>query len=146
MTDKAATNPSSAKTALRLLAGSNNPIWIKAWGVSFNDATASDLPTVVELLYESVASTPTGTTGVATDYRNDGGTSAVTLTNALHCSAEGSPTLVQLDTMSIPTTSGTVMWYPLGSEIKIPVSKGFRIRLTGPASTPTCNVFAIWEE
>lgn len=135
----------TAKTMLRLLAGSADPVTIISWWVWNDDTTAADKPIKVEILSETTTSAPTGTSVTPVDMTQIGSGTAGAAVLA-NCSAEGTPTVATVENHLVPAGGGLVIQYPLGREITVPVSKGFRIRVTTVSATANLTYGVEWEE
>jgi hypothetical protein len=148
----AVTTGTAIKTMLQVTAGANNPLRVKAWGISF-DGSAAGTPIACELL-------TTGTVGatvtdyVANDVQPWTQTTAVpvsTISLATDASgytatAEGSITATRhFDLQFVAPTNQYVMMFPLGEEPVVKQSDKLRIRVDAAAAV-NCYCWVRWEE
>lgn len=148
----AVTTGTAIKTLLQVEAGANNPLKIKAWGISFDGASANT-PIKCELLTTGTVSA-TVTAHVAAGvqpYQESGPTPASTVSlgtaaTGYTATAEGSVAATKhLDLQFIAPTSQYVMMWPLGDEPIVEAADNLRIRVTaGTAVNAYCWVR--WEE
>lgn len=135
----------TAKTMLRIAAGTNDPVTIIGWWIWFDSVASTDKPIKVEILQETAVSAPTGTAVTPVDMTQSfGGTAQATVLAA--CTAEGTPTVTALESHMIPATSGIYVQYPLGREPIVPGAKAFRIRVTAVTNTVNVSYGIEWEE
>jgi hypothetical protein len=136
------------KTLVQVATPSTCPIVIVAWGISF-DGSAAATPGKCELLQTDVAGT--GGTSLTPTLWGDPNTPAALCVGAtnLTCfgpSAEGTITATRVfDAQLIAPTVGYSMWYPLGYQPWVPVSKYLRIRVTFGTGV-NAYPWIIWEE
>lgn len=130
----------SAKTVVSLITGSTISALIA--GLTFSsDATVTTGQYLVELVL--FGTDGTGTSGTPVKY---GATQdAVVSTTKTNYSAEPTSATV-IDAFWLPTTSMTQMLWPLGRELKVPVSKVLGVRVTAPSGTPNVRATLIFEE
>lgn len=132
----------TAKTVVNVIAGANSLFRITEMSVSFDGATATGVPAIVDLFYctQAGAGTP-GTTPSPTQIR--GATRTVQATGGLAYSAE--PTVITaLKSWFVPVFNGTfVLQFPLGREPEqIVTLDAYGLRITAPA---VVNVIAYLE-
>lgn len=143
------------KTMLQVKAGANNPLRVKAWGISF-DGSAAATPIKCELVETDVSASGL-TAHVAAGvqpYQDTLGTAAVSTvslgTNATGYPSgavtEGSTTASKTyDLQFIAPTSQYVMLWPLGDEPWLRPGKNLRIRATAGAAV-NAYCWIRWDE
>jgi hypothetical protein len=77
-----------AKTALNVIAGANQNIAVKAWGVSFDGATGTATPATVELMQSTQAGAGTGAASPPAPVQLNGRTLSAQFTTAHNFTAE----------------------------------------------------------
>lgn len=126
----------TAKTVLNAVAAANLPIKLKAFTVSFDSATATAVPALVELCQSDQGTT--GTVGsTPTAVRKSGPVRTVGFTFGANYSAEPA-TLSAVWACYVPVFNGTFSYvFPLGDEPDCSVSgttEGLALRVTAPAT------------
>lgn len=148
----AVTTGTAIKTMLQVKPGTNNPIWIKAWGISF-DGSAAATPVACELLSTgTVAATVTAHVAAGVQPWQPGGVvpvSTVSLSTSATgytASAEGTITESRhYDLQYIAPTNQYVMLWPLGDEPMVDAGDLLRVRVTaGTAVNAYCWIR--WDE
>ena len=148
----AVTTGTAIKTMLQVLPGANNPIWIKAWGISF-DGSAAATPIACELMTTgTIAATVTAHAAAGVQPWQPGGVvpvSTVTLSTTgtgYTSSAEGTITASKtFDLQFIAPTNQYVMMFPLGDEPMVKAADVLRIRLDATAAV-NCYCWIRWDE
>lgn len=148
----AVTTGTAIKTLLQVKPGTNNPVWIKGWGISF-DGSAAATPIKCELLSTgTVAATVTAhvasgvqpwqPAGVLPASTVDLGTAATGYT----ATAEGTITESRhYDLQHIAPTNQYVLLFPLGDEPMVDAGDILRIRVTAAAAV-NAYCWVRWDE
>lgn len=138
-----ALSAATAKTVLMVITPSSFGGNLKKFKVSFDGVTASAVPALVELVSSTNAtnSTPgTANTSESANIVQAQGRSITTGFTAFSASTSEPTVLTVLDSFLLTPTGGTLFYdFPLGDEPDFPVSSGFGLRVTAPA---TVNVRA----
>lgn len=149
----AVTTGTAIKTMLQITPGANNPIWVKAWGISF-DGAAANTPIKCELLSTgTVAATVTAHVAAGVQPYQGGSNvpvSTVTLgtggTGYTSNGTEGTITATRhFDLQFIPPTNQYVMLWPLGDEPVIKPAEMLRVRVTAGTAV-NCYCWVRWNE
>lgn len=145
------TTGTAIKTLLQIATPSTREAIIIGWGISFDGTTATNTPGKCELIQTDVAATVTAHTSSTVGSYNDGSAPATLMTmgttaTGYTATAEGTITATRLlDMQLVNPTTGYNVFFPLGREPMIPVSKFVRVRVTfGTAVNAVCYI--IWEE
>lgn len=133
-----------AKTALNVIAGTNQNIGVRAWGVSLDGATSTAVPATVELMQSTQAGAGTGGGSPPSIIQMNGRSLAAQFTLAHNFTAEPSALTRVGPPMFVPQYNG---WFEeqfeSGSEPSTDYSggtvKAMAIRIN---TTATVNVFA----
>lgn len=130
----------TAKTVVSLITGSSISALI--CGLTFSsDATVTTGQFLVELVLFTTDGTGTAGTPVKYGATQD---SVVSTTKTNYTVEPTTATVV--DAFWIPATSVTSIFWPLGREIKVPVSKVLGVRVTAPSGAPNVRASLIFEE
>jgi hypothetical protein len=116
-----------AKTVLELSTPATRRAWICGWWISFDGATATNVPVLVELARATVAITGTSFTPNPVDSAGVAALSTVRHT----ASAEGTIGVI-MDTWDVPPTTGIQIPFEQRDYVLVPVSGFWRIRCTAP--------------
>lgn len=117
----------TAKTVVELQTAASRRAWVCGWWISFDGATATNTPVLVELLRASAGIT--GTTLAANPVDVAGVAAVSTVKHS--ASVEGTGTTV-LDTWRVPPTSGIQVPFEQRDYVLVAVSSFWRIRCTAP--------------
>jgi hypothetical protein len=135
------------KTVLFVTATANFGMDLKKIRVGFDGVTASAVPVLVELMYNTAATNSTAGTNnttIGTPNQVYGRTIVPGFTGGYNCTSE--PTVLSgVDKWTLTPNGGLVIYdFPLGDTPDSAVSQGFAIRCTAPAAV---NVMAtMWWE
>ena len=135
-----------AKTALKILAGANQPFQIIEWGISFDGTTSTATPATVTLEQSTEAGAGTGAASPPAIVQV-GGNKNITaqITSAHNFTAEPSA-LTVVEQVFVPQYMGIyVKQYPLGQEPESDLSgtsSGVKAMCIRVNSTATVNVLA----
>lgn len=145
------TTGTAVKTMLQLAMPSTLQARVVEWGISFDGATATNVPGTIELIETDVAATVTahGATGIVKlNGPNDAASLATLSTTAtgFTASAEGTITASRtLDSQLVNPTGSYFKQFPLGREPEQLVSKFLRVRVKfAVAVNAICYI--VWEE
>lgn len=127
----------TAKTVVELATGSTIDNAVLSLDISFNGATSTATPVLVEIITSTA--TGTGTAGTLNRVGQNQGRAALT-TAKTNLTVEGTgPTVVW--SWYVPPTSGLSYVWPLGRELAMPPSKFLGVRCTAPAAvSAACTV------
>lgn len=124
-------------TVLQIVAPANQGVQVEEWGISFKDASPSDTPIYVELMYQSNA--PAGSTPLTMVKGNPNDSSAIQTTANYDFAGSTQPT----DTTAAggknevqPNGGGIQDVRPQGKELYIPPGQRLSIVVT---ATTTCK-------
>jgi hypothetical protein len=149
----AVTTGTAIKTMLQVETGANNPIKVKAWGISF-DGSAAATPIACELMTTgTVAATVTAHVAAGVQPWGCADSTPVstvalgTAATGYTASAEGTiTTSTTFDLQFIAPTSQYVMMFPLGDEPMVGAGgEDLRIRVDAAAAV-NCYCWVRWEE
>lgn len=133
-----ALSAATAKTALMVITPSQFGGDLKKFKVSFDGVTPTAVPVLVELVSSTNASnsTPgTNNTSETSNIQQIYGRSITTGFTAFSASTTEPTVLTVFNAFTITPCGGSLFYdYPLGDTPDFPVSSGFGIRLTAPAT------------
>ncbi|WP_239404645.1 hypothetical protein [Frankia sp. Cj3] len=142
-----ALSAATAKTILFVTATANFGMDLKKFRVGFDGVTASAVPVLVELCYNTAATNSTAGTNnttVGTPNQVYGRSITAGFTGGYSCTSE--PTvLTAIDRWTLTPNGGLVIYdFPLGDTPDAAVSNGFALRCTAPAAV-NVNATMWWE-
>jgi|SRR5436190_16940921 len=115
----------TAKTVVELQTAASRRAWVAGWWISFDGATATNTPVLVELLRATAGIT--GTTLAAANVDPNGVAAVATVKHS--ASVEGTPGTI-LDQWRVPPTSGIQVPFEQRDYTQVKVSDFWRIRCT----------------
>lgn len=120
----------TAKTPIAVLGASTDSISLVRLSLSFNSATTTDVPALVEI----GIITALGTSTAFTPVQWSGHTVASSCTAGYNHTVE--PTYNRIvDAFYMPVLMGTMReWTPLGDELQCDASQGLAVRITSPSA------------
>lgn len=130
----------TAKTVVSIITTSSMPVALI--GLTFSsDFTVTTGQYLVELVIFTTDGT--GSAGTVVKY----GQTQATAQSTTKTNYTAEPTTASVvDAFWVPATQMVSMFWPLGRELDVPVSRVLGVRVTAPSGTPNVRVTPIWEE
>lgn len=131
----------TAKSVLQVLAATNIPLKVVAWGIYFDGVSVTGEP--VNVQWRRATTTGTGT--AVTERKHDPDQSGTPQGAGLkNLTAQG--TLDYLfESREVHPQMGFELWYPLGREIPVPSGGRLELQATAPAAV-NCQAWMLCEE
>lgn len=119
----------TAETVLQIVAAANHPVKVLGISATFDGASTTAVPAIVEWRIQSTAGTSSAVT--PTKRNNDSG---VTLQTTAREAFTAEPTDTNAgEKYHCHPQQGLVLFYPLGQEPIVPAGARFGLRITAPA-------------